>query len=144
MPLQNNFSRDTVPLTVPHLIAFNLSDARGGGGQISWLVNEQVPVRYKDRSGFHYTWRSIGHDLTSVMDPLTLDPDPVFWPNLDPDPGPGLFCYKIFERNNNNFRKTYNFYFKNKKKVFITKPIRTQCHLKKFWLTWVSELWIYI
>ena len=64
------------------------------------------------------------------MDPLTLDPDPVFWPNLDPDPE--LFCYKIFERNNNNFRKTYNFYFKNKKKVFITKPIRTQCHLKKF------------
>ena len=27
---------------------------------------------------------------TSVVDPntLNLDPDPGFWPNLDPDPGP--------------------------------------------------------
>ena len=30
--------------------------------------------------------------LTSVVDPntLNLDPDPGFWPNLDPDPGPNL------------------------------------------------------
>ena len=29
--------------------------------------------------------------LTSVMDPntLNLDPDPEFWPNVDPDPGLG-------------------------------------------------------
>ena len=29
--------------------------------------------------------------LSSVVDPntLNLDPDPGFWPNLDPDPDPG-------------------------------------------------------
>ena len=29
--------------------------------------------------------------VTSVVDPntLNLDPDPRFWPNLDPDPDPG-------------------------------------------------------
>ena len=42
------------------------------------------------------------------MDPntLNLDPDPEFWPNLDPDQDPEL-CYQLNERKNildkNNF-----------------------------------------
>ena len=30
--------------------------------------------------------------VVTVVDPYTLklDPDPGFWPNLDPDPGPNL------------------------------------------------------
>ena len=44
-------------------------------------------------------WKEEKHDKktvralhTSVVDPntLNLDPDPGFWPNLDPDPDPGL------------------------------------------------------
>ena len=31
-----------------------------------------------------------------------------------------------------------------KKKVYYLITIRTKCHLKKFLLSWVSELWIYI
>ena len=37
----------------------------------------------------------IGKVLGSVMDlnTLNLDPDPGFWPTLDPDPGPYLGLY---------------------------------------------------
>ena len=38
--------------------------------------------------------------VTSVVDPntLNLDPDPGFWPNLDPDPDPEL-CYQFWKKN---------------------------------------------
>ena len=40
--------------------------------------------------------------VDSVVDPKTfnLDPDPGFWPNLDPDPDPGLYCTINFKRKN--------------------------------------------
>ena len=42
------------------------------------------------------------------MDPheLNFNPDPGFWPNLDPDPGPDQGYAINFERKNlNNFRE---------------------------------------
>ena len=43
------------------------------------------------------------------MDPntLSLDPDPGFWPNLAPDPGPdpGLYYQLKREKIQNNFRE---------------------------------------
>ena len=37
----------------------------------------------------HLVWFGKVFGATSVVDPntLNLDPDPEFWPNLDPDPG---------------------------------------------------------
>ena len=59
----------------------------------------------------------------SVVDPNTfnLDPDPGFWPNLDPDPDPGLYNqfwkkkFKIILEKNNFLWNKYIFLnYKNK------------------------------
>ena len=48
---------------------------------------------------------------------MDMDPDPAFWPNLDPDPG---LCYQFLKNVENSFRGK-NFYrkifFKNNKKT---------------------------
>ena len=46
------------------------------------------------------------------------------------------------EKKKNNFWETISFK-KSTGIFFTTLCIRTKCHLKKFVLTWVSELWIY-
>ena len=52
---------------------------------------------------------------------LNLDPDPEFWPNLDPDPGPNLdpgSCYLILKKKKTlkiileKYRYRYNFFKK--------------------------------
>ena len=75
----------------------------------------------------------------SVVDPntLNLDPDPGFWPNLDPDPG--LFN-QFWKKKLQISLEKHNFLSKK----FIFKNYKNKCHVKKFWLSWVSELWIYI
>ena len=77
----------------------------------------------------------------SVVDPNTLvlypDPNSGFWPNLDPDL---VFYYQFWKK------KLKIILAKKcplKKDIFLT-TIWTKCHLKKFLLSWVSELWYYI
>ena len=76
--------------------------------------------------------------LTSVVDPktLNLDPDLGFWSNLDPDPE---LCYQLWKKKFKIILEKNNF---SLKKVYFFKTIRTNCNLKKFFSSWVSELLI--
>ena len=46
---------------------------------------------------------------------MDMDPDPAFWPNLDPDPG---LCYQFLKNVENSFRGK-NFY----RKIFFKNNI---------------------
>ena len=69
------------------------------------------------------------------MDPNTL--------NLDQDPDRGLY-FQFWERKEKKIFLRITIFFKKVWWYIFFQSIRTKWHLKKFVLSWVSELWIYV